>query len=419
VEFVSPTGGQAFAVAPITMDELVKAMDFVEVAERNDAHGSVTFRLLGAGAAEDFIKDFERALDEADAEAGAVAEVAEPQEAVESEPAQESEPVMSGPPVEFESSHREAIGRHGPGGVLRYEVVNFQEVEDAGLSSRVHEVMQALGQQPSDSKSVDRYGWIAPVENYATLCEYVATFAEIVDRDNAQQTLKLKIEPTKLPAADDEALLKAAGRWLPDAADPDYHKRLSELMWDAEKRKVNPEAVEALLAVTDVARMDKEVRKKVAQNFRAIAMEDTLAYGRAVDGLVHYGGKFSVPVLIELLDRPSGRIDREIFAALAKLKDRRGAVVLAERLANDSEREAALTALREMGPVAEGPLLEAAASDDTRVVGQVIAVLGQMGTKKSYPTLRKLTQEEDEEISTAAKNALAKIEYREKAAKGK
>jgi hypothetical protein len=406
-------GAPVFVIAPISIDEIVKAADFATVVTRNDASGEIAFRWGGSGIAgsdgtaaaigDDLREDFEKALAEAESE---------------SQPEAAASQVLLEPPVEFDASHREAVERHGPGGVLRYELVNYQEVADAGLAEQVYEVMKALAQEPQDFRSIYQFGWVGPVENYPAICDYIATFAEIVDRDNAQQTLKLKVDATKLPPPDDEELLKVVGRWLPDASDKDYHKHLSQLMWNAEKLKVNGAAVDALLSLSDISQMDKEVRKQVARNFRAIAMEDSIADGRAVDGLVLYGGKFSVPVLVELLDRPGGRIDREITAALAKLKDPRGAIALAERLANDGDREAALEALREMGPVAEDPLMKAASSDDTRVVRQVIAVLSEMGTRKSYPTLRRLMRQKDEEISNAAKNALATIVYREKAKKG-
>ena len=62
-------------------------------------------------------------------------------------------------------------------------------------------------------------------------------------------------------------------------------------------------------------------------------------------------------------------------------------------------------------------LIKAAESDDTLVVQQVVQMLSQMGTKKSYPILRRLSRQKDEEISSAAKNALTTIIYREKTKK--
>jgi hypothetical protein len=415
IHAVDDGGNQIVVIGPTSMEQLVQAADFARVVDRYDEAGEVTLDWLspfarnrsggeqGAPAAAngDLHAEFEEAIAEAE----------------HATPEPEVPATLTEPPVDFDSSHRDAVAQHGAGGVMRYELVNYPELEAAGMTMPAHQLMQAFAQQPADNRSIYQYGWVAPVENYPAICDYVATFAEIVDRNNEQQTLKLKLTAEKLPPLDDEQLLKVVGRWLPNESDPDYYKHLSELMWNAEKLGVNDAAVDKLLFVDDVAQIDQEVRKQVARNFRSVAMQDTVADGRAVEGLVLYAGKYSVPVLIELLDRPASRIHNEVIAALGRLRDPRGAVKLAECLKNDSERDAAMQALEEMGPVAEVPLIKAAESDDTLVVQQVIQMLGQMGTKKSYPILRRLSRQRDEEISSAAKNALTTIIYREKAKK--
>jgi hypothetical protein len=415
IHAVDDGGNQIIVIGPISMDQLVQAADFARVVDRYDEAGEITLDWLPTfarnrsgseqGAAAATTGDLHAAFEEAIADA----EQAPPEPEV---PA-----ALTEPPREFDSSHRDAVAQHGAGGVLRYEFVNYPELESAGVTMQAHQLMQAFAQQPADNRSIYQYGWVAPVEDYPAICEYVATFAEVVDQNNQQQTLKLKLTAEKLPPLEDERLLKVVGRWLPNESDPDFYKHLSELMWNAEKLRVNDAAVDKLLFVGDVAQIDKEVRKQVARNFREVAMQDTIADGRAVEGLVLYAGKYSVPVLIELLDRPASQIHNEVIAALGRLKDPRGAVKLAECLKNDSHRDAAKQALQEMGPVAEDPLIKAAESDDTLVVQQVIQMLRQMGTKKSYALLRRLSRQKDEEVSSAAKNALTTIIYREKAKK--
>jgi hypothetical protein len=78
------------------------------------------------------------------------------------------------------------------------------------------------------------------------------------------------------------------------------------------------EAAQTLLRVrpSDVANAD--TRKLIARGYRSLAMEQSgLNQDTAIRGLAIWGGKHSVPVLIELMDKSQHRVPDEVFTAWA------------------------------------------------------------------------------------------------------
>ena len=173
------------------------------------------------------------------------------------------------------------------------------------------------------------------------------------------------------------------------------------------------EAAESLLKVRpgDVASAD--TRKLIARGYRSVAMaEHGPDKNAAIQGLVIWGGKYSVPVLIDLLEREQLKVPAELFDGLATLKDPRGAEAVSRQLGNFFNHDAAVRALRKMGATAEETLIKAAPSNDARVSLSAIELLGEVGTENSLELLAKAAKSRNPEVREAAKLATKSIRER-------
>ncbi|MGI9427365.1 MAG: hypothetical protein ACR2NM_01820, partial [Bythopirellula sp.] len=83
--------------------------------------------------------------------------------------------------------------------------------------------------------------------------------------------------------------------------------------------------VDALLKLrpSDVA--DKKKIGKIARGFKELALGEAFTEGAHVRGLAIWGGKHSLPFLVELMDNSTLEAPLELYAALVKLNDPRGA----------------------------------------------------------------------------------------------
>ena len=65
-------------------------------------------------------------------------------------------------------------------------------------------------------------------------------------------------------------------------------------------------------------------REWIARNFKDLAMEGKFAdKEKGIKGLAIWGGKHSVPFLIDLLEEPNSFVKEHVFRALGELKDER------------------------------------------------------------------------------------------------
>jgi WD40 repeat protein len=173
------------------------------------------------------------------------------------------------------------------------------------------------------------------------------------------------------------------------------------------------EACESLLKVrpSDVASAD--TRKLIARGYLAIAKDsDHFEKQKAIRGLVIWGGKFSVPILIELLDKDRHGQSEELYDGLAQLKDPKGAEALARRLGDFFAHDNAVNALRKMGSAAEDALIKVAPSNDPKVSLAALQLLGEVGSEKSNSVLQRATSARNAEIKAAAREAIARIRTR-------
>ncbi len=204
---------------------------------------------------------------------------------------------------------------------------------------------------------------------------------------------------------------------MPDQDDPKYVEKLIEIA-SAEHGFDREKAISALLAI-EPSSVTADDRKKIAVTFRDLAQGDS-HFGekqKIIKGLAKWGGKYSVPILLEMLD---GRFpdpeQKAIYAALAQLKDPRGAKVIAKKLGDFHMHASAVGALRTMGTNAEDALLEVAPSSDPQICLAAIELLDEAcGTKKSLAYLRKAaSSSRNPEVRRTATSAIKNIMQRQK-----
>jgi hypothetical protein len=346
-------------------------------------------------------------------------------------------------------SFEELVTRFGKSRVARFEVTNFAEI--ANMDVDVGMAFASLNMQGM-SYNVDKgTGYVGPVKDFNSFCTGI-DFADIVERDDLENVVKFKIDPAKvrvkaaefkarLPAFAARAMEDAAAnakshafgadsgpgssppveRWeLPPRFDPDYIKKLSDIMMDR-ARLLDEKAIDALLEIRPTDIPDKAIRQKIARNFRELAKDGGRGrnVGKAIQGLALYGGKYSVPILIEILETEKLKASDELFDALGAFPDPRAAEALSQRLNDPFNSEGAIRAMRQMGPVAEDALIKVAPSDDAKTSLEAVKLLGQIGTTKSTVLLTKAARSPNQEVSEAAKAAIKAIRERSRKATAK
>jgi hypothetical protein len=175
------------------------------------------------------------------------------------------------------------------------------------------------------------------------------------------------------------------------------------------------EAAETLLKVrpSDVANTD--TRKLIARGYKTMAEEGRgFDQEKAIRGLVVWGGKYSVPIIIEMMEKEGRHPSEEYFNALAQLKDPRGAAAIARFLGDFFSHDEAVAALRRMGPAAEDALIAAAPSNNADASVAAVLLLGDIGGDKSVAILTKATGARNQQVKQAARDAIKKIRQRQK-----
>jgi hypothetical protein len=179
-------------------------------------------------------------------------------------------------------------------------------------------------------------------------------------------------------------------------------------------------AIKILLRIPTDDVTDRETRGRIAKGLRHHALENFFLKNDpdVIRGLVKWGGKYSVPILVEMANRQSNLPPEELFQALALFPDPAGAEALAAYLGNDFDetRARSAAALRIMGSIAEDALIKAAPSNDAKMSTAAIELLGEVGTGKSLPILQKAGASRNSLVRELAETAAAKIKERQPAA---
>jgi hypothetical protein len=202
-----------------------------------------------------------------------------------------------------------------------------------------------------------------------------------------------------------------------DPSDPKYYEQLADRMM-SDNHWHQADAIKVLLHAQPSQVASPETRAKIARGFKQLAEDDRSSQHReAVKGLVVWGGKYSVPILLKLLDGTDTWIVDDVIKALGELQDPRAGDALAARLGDFFHGRAAYSAMKNMGPAGEDALIRVAPSPKADICIAAINLLGEVGTEKSLPILRKGVTSRNLEVRMAAKTAIGKIAERQKAEK--
>ena len=244
---------------------------------------------------------------------------------------------------------------------------------------------------------------VSPVEDVAALAEKL-DLGQVKMIDEKNRTFTLRVDEDKIPAMEQQPAEQTGFDMNAHAAFPEPKKPVTSDPNDPEFFKQNLDAMQAgdvferekalkRLASADTGKLnDPEIRKQIAQAFRALAFDDTLAPDDrrvAIRGLVHWGGKFAGPILVQLLQQEPDFVTDEIYRQLAILKEPSAIDLLAKKLMEPGHDRAA-DCLIQYGSVAEDSVLANTRATNFIITGKVVRVLAQIGTKKSLPALKSL-----------------------------
>ena len=206
----------------------------------------------------------------------------------------------------------------------------------------------------------------------------------------------------------------------PDSNDPEYYEKLAERML-SENVFIRGNALAALIKADPSQVESAETRKTIARNFRKLALDSQHhEQDKCIKGLVVWAGKYSVPVLIEMLENDMVSFGNRtlLYKTLGDLKDPRAVEPVAKRLTNFSDQRDAFECLRRIGPPSEDALLQAIPLFDYHTRIKLLEILADCGTSKSYRFLRQCQKDRNPQIRDLAKrtkNAIRKRLNDEKA----
>lgn len=134
--------------------------------------------------------------------------------------------------------------------------------------------------------------------------------------------------------------------------------------------------------------------------------------------LVKWATPKQTQYLIDLLNEEDFWIRRATMEALGKRKDKKAIPALAARLGDDHDTISAINALEQYGPVAEEAVLKQLGDQHWSEKMKIVGLLGDIGTKKSLPVLKKLeSSDESSIVRNHAEDAIDAIESRIKQGK--
>lgn len=257
-----------------------------------------------------------------------------------------------------------------------------------------------------------------PVKDVKKLASSV-NFGDVTRIEAARGFLEVEAEADPVAemmrAAEDPAALEALSAKMLREADPnspDYHAQLVELLGDRMAMN-HDDAIETLLSMDPNEVKDKKVRGAIARGFRDLAFNPGIDVKAGIEGIVKWGGKHSVPMLVELLGRAGiAPAEQQLYDGLAKYPTPEGAEVVAGRLGHFMDRQKAMACLSKMGSVAEPAVIQVAPVDDLEINIFALEFLKTHGTKKCVGILRRAEKSSNEQIKSAAKAALQEVQAR-------
>ena len=201
---------------------------------------------------------------------------------------------------------------------------------------------------------------------------------------------------------------------IPSQAQSALDNRVVEQLEKLESKSSHEkkEAAGRLLMV-DPESVSKEVRNRAARAFRNEVLETKFEPSKeAVQGLVHWGGKYSTKVLIESFEKSKMRMSDAVVDALVDSNTPEAAEALATKLGDFFNGDEIEKALKEMGPIAEKPVIAMAQIGEEKQVLSAITILGEIGTEESEKLLKKVQRKGQAQYRGAAQVALTRIQSR-------
>jgi hypothetical protein len=178
-------------------------------------------------------------------------------------------------------------------------------------------------------------------------------------------------------------------------------------------------AVTELVMQADPKTASPQCVKAVAKALKQIAFDKTEppgTRGLAIDGMAKWGGKFCVPLLVQLVDDPDDFVQVDCFRQLATFKDPSALDAIVRRFATDKINSQASSCLEAYGQNAETAVVKYLPEADKTGVKRLVEFLREYGTAKSIADLQSLRVRWmifDFPVTTEIDRALAAIQARE------
>ncbi|MBN2578451.1 MAG: hypothetical protein JXB10_05620 [Pirellulales bacterium] len=200
--------------------------------------------------------------------------------------------------------------------------------------------------------------------------------------------------PSPAEPAADAAAPPRSGESAPAAPEKDLEDLLGGSPQDQQR------ALNHLNVIGPQGVASSDLRKQIARAMKQIAFDKhagTKNRGAAIEGLTVWGGKYSVPLLIELLDDQSlrGPEYSQLLSALSKFHDERAVKPLAGQLASatSSRRfDEILKCLETFGAKAEDEVLKQFPARSPFNTDKLLRFFSEYGTRKCLPKLRAYLQ---------------------------
>jgi len=198
--------------------------------------------------------------------------------------------------------------------------------------------------------------------------------------------------------ANDPAIAPAVDAAKPEPADPleSYKRSVSDFLSDNYGRQ--KDGLEQLLRITPNDVSSPDMRKEIARAFKQVAFNEnryTSDREKAVEGMAVWGGNYSVPLLLELLNAEDSSVREACYRMLAKLRDPRAIEPVARNLCKEPfGDDEALQCLGAFGSDAEEAILKNFPKWPA-LIDRTLDYLKKHGTEKSLTFLKSMKGSDD------------------------
>jgi HEAT repeat protein len=179
------------------------------------------------------------------------------------------------------------------------------------------------------------------------------------------------------------------------SSDKDRVETAAKLLSEKKPEQPNPEIAKALEKIMLSDKNNVNCRTSAAQ------------------ALESWSTKENIPGLIKALRDQWPPVQSHAVNALCEHMPKEAVKPVAAMLPNMQTRAAAIKFLKEVGPDAEPMILAQWKGKDPFLLAEICKLLGEIGTKKSLPTLEKASKEDNWMINSNAKKAIDAINARE------